>query len=101
MRCEYRRAICRIGVQNIAKRERKAAPGVAQRRKIKNNRVSRPHNGHKKARTCVECGFGGAVVAYKKKAALPDGVFTGGHNARMREIEGRFANASGAVCGLR
>ena len=44
---------------------------------------------------------GGAVVAYKKKAALPDGVFTGGHNARMRETEGRFANASGAVCGLR
>ena len=49
----------------------------------------------------MECGFGGAVVAYKKKAALPDGVFTGGHNARMRETEGRFANASGAVCGLR
>ena len=37
VRCEYRRAICRIGVQNIAKRARKAASGaekVAQRRKI-------------------------------------------------------------------
>ena len=36
VRCEYRRAICRIGVQNIAKRARKAASGaekVAQRRK--------------------------------------------------------------------
>ena len=42
----------------------------------------------------MECGFGGAAVAYKKKAALPDGAFAGGHNARMHEIEGRFANAA-------
>lgn len=29
--------------------------------KFKNNRVSRPHNGHKKARSCMECGFGALV----------------------------------------
>ena len=71
--------------------------------KAKNSRIIEYHGliaGNKKARSCAECGFGSAVVAYKKKAALPDGVFAGGHNARMRKTEGRFANASGAVCGL-
>ena len=35
----------------------------------------------------ILCGmrFRGAVVAYKKKAALPDGAFAGGHNARVRK----------------
>lgn len=32
--------------------------------------------------------FRGAVVAYKKKAAFPDGAFAGGHSARMCEIAG-------------
>lgn len=45
---------CKILRRESEKRRRELPKGE----KFKNNRVSRPHNGHKKARSCMECGFG-------------------------------------------